>query len=103
MVLFLFVIMLLNLDDMPALRAFKWGQGVAFVLGAAVVAQLLALVALRFDAVPEAVSPAAAANASAASLGAVLLTDYAYHLQIVGLLLLAATIGAVLLAKKRFA
>ncbi|MEL6613057.1 MAG: NADH-quinone oxidoreductase subunit J [Bacteroidota bacterium] len=104
MVLFLFVIMLLNLDDMPSLRAFKWGQGVAFVLGVAVVAQLLALVALRFDAVPEAVSPeAAAANASAASLGAVLLTDYAYHLQIVGLLLLAATIGAVLLAKKRFA
>ncbi|MEM8559227.1 MAG: NADH-quinone oxidoreductase subunit J, partial [Bacteroidota bacterium] len=34
MVLFLFVIMLLNLDAMPSLRAFSWKQGVAFGLGA---------------------------------------------------------------------
>ena len=37
------------------------------------------------------------------NLGVVLLTEHAFTLQIVGILLLAATIGAVVLAKKRFA
>jgi NADH-quinone oxidoreductase subunit J len=103
MVLFLFVIMLLNLDVMPELSAFGWRQGVAFALGAGVLATVLALVALELGFVPEVVTPAeAAVVASAPALGIVLFTEYAFHLQIIGLLLLAATIGAVVLAKKRF-
>ena len=47
MVLFLFVIMLLNLDEMPRLGAFNWRKGAAFVLGVAVLAQLLTVVVGR--------------------------------------------------------
>jgi len=102
MVLFLFVIMLLNLTDMPDLGRITWAKAAAFLVAVAVLAQLLVAVALGLDLVPEPVSPELAAQtASANNLGLVLFTEYAYHLQIVAVLLLAATIGAVLLAKKR--
>ena len=102
MVLFLFVIMLLNLGEIPRLPQIDWKKGVAFLLGVAVLAQLLYVVALGLDVIPEGVTPEEAAlNGSAETIGRVLFTDYAFTLQIIGVLLLAATIGAVLLAKKR--
>ncbi|HYE95024.1 MAG TPA: NADH-quinone oxidoreductase subunit J [Rubricoccaceae bacterium] len=103
MVLFLFVIMLLNLEATPGLTRPSVGRVVAFVLGVAVLAQLLTIVALRFGP-PLAGRPAAEAaeTATARTLGLALLTDHAFALEIVGVLLLAATIGAVILAKKRF-
>ena len=105
MVLFLFVIMLLNLEEMPRLAGFDWRKGAAFILGVAVLAQILAVVAVQTagDALadtPEATDPVVATSVEA--IGVALLTDHAFTLQIVGLLLLGATIGAVLLAKKRF-
>ena len=103
MVLFLFVIMLLNLEAAPRLGGLDWRKVLAFVLGVGVLAQLLVVVALRFDAAPARLSPAeAAASASAERLGVALLTEHAFSLEVIGVLLLAATIGAVLLAKKRF-
>ncbi len=103
MVLFLFVIMLLNLGETPRLGRFDWKKGVAFVLGVAVLAQLLVVVALRLDVMPEPIPAADAAEAtSAEQIGLALLTEHAFSLEIIGVLLLAATIGAVLLAKKRF-
>ncbi|MDX1530520.1 MAG: NADH-quinone oxidoreductase subunit J [Rhodothermales bacterium] len=103
MVLFLFVIMLLNLSETPRLGAFDWKKGVAFLLGVAVLAQILFIVALGLDALPEPVTAVeAAATGTAGAIGLVLFTEYAFTLQIIGVLLLAATIGAVLLAKKRF-
>ncbi len=103
MVLFLFVIMLLNLGEVPRLPAFDWRKGVAFLLGIGVLAQILYVVALGLDVVPTTTTPAeAAANGSAEAIGLVLFVDYAFTIQIIGVLLLAATIGAVLLAKKRF-
>jgi NADH-quinone oxidoreductase subunit J len=103
MVLFLFVIMLLNLGAVPRLPDFDWRKGVAFLLGVGVLAQLLYVVALTLDVVPTTVTAEEAAlNGSAASVGLVLFTEYAFSLQIIAVLLLAATIGAVLLAKKRF-
>jgi NADH-quinone oxidoreductase subunit J len=103
MVLFLFVIMLLNLEEMPRLAGFDWRKGAAFILGVAVLAQLLAVVALQIPGAAEA--PDSAERMAATSVNAIgvsLLTDHAFTLQIVGVLLLGATIGAVLLAKKRF-
>ena len=109
MVLFLFVIMLLNLEEMPKLGDFSARKGVAYLLGVAVLAQLLAVVATRFDAAPTATAlpdtPEATEvvlGTTVEALGVALLTDHAFSLQIIGGLLLAATIGAVLLAKKRF-
>jgi NADH-quinone oxidoreductase subunit J len=104
MVLFLFVIMLLNLEAAPRLGGLDPKKIVAFALGVAVLAQLLVLVALRLDVAPAAlVAPEAAAEAASAhNLGVALLTEHAFALELIGVLLLAATIGAVLLAKKRF-
>ena len=103
MVLFLFVIMLLNLGAVPRLPAFDWRKGVAFLLGVGVLAQILYVVALGLDVVPTTVTAEEAAiNGSAEAIGLVLFTEYAFSLQIIAVLLLAATIGAVLLAKKRF-
>lgn len=103
MVLFLFVIMLLNLGEVPRLPAFDWRKGAAFLLGVGVLAQILYVISLGLDVVPTTTTPLeAAANGSALSIGLVLFTEYAFTIQIIGVLLLAATIGAVLLAKKRF-
>lgn len=103
MVLFLFVIMLLNLGETPRLQALRVGRVVAFVLGVGVLAQLLAVVALRVGAAPVLLPAAeAAAATSVENIGLSLLTEHAFSLQIIGVLLLGATIGAVLLAKKRF-
>ena len=133
MVLFLFVIMLLNLEEMPRLSAFTWTRAAAFAAGVCVLALLLTVVAGRADLLPEtgiaaavavvetepaevlvapdgeivAVDPAEAVAVafdptSVEQIGVALLTRHAFTLEIVGALLLAATIGAVLLAKKRF-
>ena len=122
MVLFLFVIMLLNLDEAPRLGQVDWRKATAFVLGVAVLAQLLAVVAVNVlgpastrvavDArtVPAGTPAVSAGDAGAVAatdptgveaLGVALLTDHAFSLEIIGVLLLGATIGAVLLAKKR--
>ena len=101
MVLFLFVIMLLNLEEMPRLAAFDWRKAAAYVLGVAVLAQLLAVVAVRVQPVGPAVDPLVE-PVTVRELGLALMTDHAFSLEIIGALLLAATIGAVLLAKKRF-
>ena len=130
MVLFLFVIMLLNLEEMPRLTAFTWTRAVAFVAAVGVLAMLLTVVSTRIDldptaldvAVVETEPPAVLLDAegdvvavdpgqavaipfdptSVEQIGIALLTRHAFTLEIVGALLLAATIGAVLLAKKRF-
>ncbi len=132
MVLFLFVIMLLNLEQTPRLSAFTWTRAVAFVGGVSVLALLLTAVVERTDLVADpteveaavvdpagpavvvgpdgeavAVAPGEVAvvpldPTSVEQIGVALLTRHAFTLEIVGALLLAATIGAVLLAKKRF-
>ena len=103
MVLFLFVIMLLNLEDMPRLQGISWSRVAAFVAGVGVLALLLTVVTVQFDGLADA--PEATErieSTSVEALGVALLTRHAFTLQIIGALLLAATIGAVLLAKKRF-
>ncbi len=103
MVLFLFVIMLLNLESMPSLGDLDWRKVVAFALGIAVLAQLLVVISLKLDVMPEPVAIAEAADAtSATNIGIALLTEHSFSLEIIGVLLLAATVGAVMLAKKRF-
>ena len=103
MVLFLFVIMLLNLDELPRLANFDWRVGIAFAGGTALLALLTYVLASGLDAMPSMqIGPAAAASGTAKAVAWPLFTTYALPFEIVGLLLLVATIGAVLLAKKRF-
>lgn len=103
MVLFLFVIMLLNLEQTPRLSGFTWARAAAFVSAVGVLALLLTVVASRLELLPDAPdAEQAVAATSVNEIGVALLTRHAFTLEIVGALLLAATIGAVLLAKKRF-
>lgn len=103
MVLFLFVIMLLNLSALPQLQEINWTSGVAFALGLVLLSQLLYVVSLEFDLGVESVAPETAAEVgSAATLGEVLFTRYALHVEVAGVLLLAAAVGALMLAQRRF-
>lgn len=103
MVLFLFVIMLLNLDEFPSVKTIEWKKVFAYGLGIIVLSQLVYVVALAADALPAGVNSEQAAElGTATNLGIELFSKYAFHLEIIAVLLLAATIGAVLLAKKRF-
>ncbi len=104
MVLFLFVIMLLNLTALPRLEHIDWKRVLAFILGMGLLAQLVYIIALGFDALPEPVSVAQSAESGTATVIATeLFTRYALAFEVIGVLLLVATIGAVMLAKRRFA
>ncbi|GIV58305.1 MAG: NADH-quinone oxidoreductase subunit J [Bacteroidetes bacterium] len=103
MVLFLFVIMLLNLAALPRFQQVDWRRGVAFVLVMGVLAELAYITALAADVLPEPVSPEQAAQTGyATEIAKELFTRYALPLEMIGVLLLVATIGAVMFAKRRF-
>ncbi|GMQ81347.1 MAG: NADH-quinone oxidoreductase subunit J [Rhodothermia bacterium] len=102
MVLFLFVIMLLNLDALPDVNNIEWKRVFGFTLGMGVLALLWFAVASSLDILPYKISAGRAAEVgSATSLGEVLFTQYAMPLEVIGILLLAATIGAVMIAKRK--
>lgn len=101
MVLFLFVIMLLNLSALPRLKDVDWKLTGAFVGGVAMISLVVYALLSATDLLPSVPDRAAAGEAgSASTLGKVLFTDYALMLEVIGILLLAATIGAVMLARK---
>jgi len=103
MVLFLFVIMLLNLSALPEMKEIDWARVGGFIVAMVVLSQLLYVVALEFDLGVEPVPAETAAEVgSAATLGEVLFTRYALHVEVAGILLLAATVGAVMLAQRKF-
>ncbi len=101
MVLFLFVIMLLNLGALPNLERVDFKKGVGFVLGVAILAQLVFLGATAVGDFPAAASDPEATGAATA-IAKELFTRYALPFEMIGILLLVATIGAVMLAKHRF-
>lgn len=106
MVLFLFVIMLLNLgnDFEPDFRNSVWiavGGGSALVM--------LALLALMFRggaaplgemAGPAVLAAQIAEHGAVGAIGVPMFTEFVVHLQVTGLLLLVAVVGAVVLAKR---
>jgi NADH-quinone oxidoreductase subunit J len=95
--------MLLNLSALPQLEEIQWTQVAAFVVGVVVMAQLLYVTALGLDIPVEPVTAdVAAETGDARTLGKALFTRYALHVEVAGILLLAATVGAVMLAQRRF-
>ena len=101
MVLFLFVVMLLN----PAAPTARFAVPAGGVAVAAVLAALFAALAMRGAAsLPGAGGPppeAAADAGSAAAVGRVLFSAYLYPFEIASILLLAAMVGAVVLARRQ--
>ena len=106
MVVFLFVVMLLNLGHADAAGDFRKNGvrvGAGFV-GLALLAQLLVMVRSRFPALPAA-SPEAVVGPPnvVAPVASVLFTEHLLAFEVTSLLLLAAVVGAVVLAKRRTA
>ena len=106
MVLVLFVIMLRNLQD-EARRHDKraWRQYSGAGLAVAVLAVLIPLLGGSGSFTTEALArahPDPAALGTVENIGAVLFRDFLFPFEMASLLLLAAIVGAVVLAKKRF-
>jgi NADH-quinone oxidoreductase subunit J len=102
MVLFLFVIMLLNVQGEPAEARFGWMRPVAY-LAALVAAASIAVVAFSDPRqLPSAELIAGALRGGGAdAVGEVLFSDFVLAFQLVGVLLLTGIIGAVSLVQRR--
>ena len=100
MVVFIFVVMLLNLghgDGIGDIRG-KWGRLAAAGFGVALAAQLLVLTRQRVDVEPAYVEPSRNAITPVAQ---VLFTEHLLAFEVTSILLLTAIVGGVVLAKRR--
>ncbi|HEX6926233.1 MAG TPA: NADH-quinone oxidoreductase subunit J [Longimicrobiaceae bacterium] len=108
MVLFLFVIMLLNLGNQfePDFRGTVW-KVVAGGTGLVMIALLARMSATPAEPVgasggPDALAAQVAERGVVGVIGIPMFTDFMVPLQVTGILLLVAVVGAVALAKRRF-
>ena len=102
MVLFLFVIMLLNLGEEEKVKEkFLSKKTLGFALGAVLLAQFIFAFG-KISADTNTLSPNAMQQGTVEYIGKVLFTEYLFPFEAVSFLLLAAIVGAVVLAKKKF-
>lgn len=101
MVLFLFVIMLLNLKENKKLTEEYSFKKITAILLSLLLALLLGT-SFYFGFQGKQMSNVAERIGTAESLGKSLFTSYSFHVLAAGMLLLAAIVGAVMLAKKKF-
>ena len=95
-VLFLFVVMMLDVDFATLKKGVLQYMPLAFIIGVIVAIELI-LVASGYTARPGAAAPKVDAVSNTQALGRVLYTQYAYFFQAAGLILLTAMIGAIVL------
>jgi len=101
MVLFLFVIMLLNLGDEERLaEKISYAKMAGVGLSVGVFLEIVYIVGFSAGALPPGDIAHGAAIGTIEAVGSVLFTSYLFPIEIVAILLLAAVIGAVILAKK---
>ena len=101
MVLFLFVIMLLNLGDEQRLtEKISYVKMVAVGLSVGVFLEIVYIVGFSTNALPQGDLAGGIEIGTIESIGKVMFTSYLFPVEIVAVLLLAAVIGAVILAKK---
>jgi NADH-quinone oxidoreductase subunit J len=102
MVLFLFVIMLLNVgDETRAAEKAGLARMTAIALAAAVLVEILIGAGVLHLQAPAVQSDRAAAMGTVESVGSVLYTGYLLPFEITSILLLAAMVGVIVLAKKK--
>ncbi len=101
MVLFLFVIMLLNVDDEEQfLQTFRVKYFIVFILGVVVLGQILYSLGGVVELLPE-ISPEMARVGTVEAIGDVLFTDYLFAFEMTAILLTAAVVGALMVAQYR--
>ncbi len=99
MVLVVFVIMLLNLDDDRPLNRLRYLYAIGGGLGVVLLAQTLFVFYAVLRAPNEAVDPNASAGKTI-TIGQAMYTEYLLPVEIVGVLLMMAIIGSVMLARR---
>lgn len=103
MVLVLFVIMLLNLQDDKRLRESRtWKQYLGVLFGAVLLLMLVQVVMAVRGSVWNGLSPESENIGKVEHIGMTLFTEYLFPFEMTAILLLAAMVGAIVLAKKRF-
>lgn len=101
MVLFLFVIMLLNLGSEETLfDTFRVKYFAAFLLGVAVLSQIIYSIGSFTDTLPV-VSPDMKQAGTVEAVGDVLFTQYLLPFELTAVLLTAAVVGALLIAQQK--
>ncbi len=96
-VLFLFVVMMLDVDFSELRKGSARYLPLGFLIGAVLLAELVA-VAGTFTLAPGAIQPLASQQVTnTAAIGAVLYTKYVYYFELSGAILLVAMIGAIVL------
>ncbi len=98
MVLFIFVIMMVNLKEGVPPEKKRWTMGLSFLIGIVLVIELI--VALS-GALSPAQSPGSAELANPTNLGKLLFTEYLYPFEITSILIIAVLVGAIVLVKKK--
>lgn len=96
MVLFLFVIMLLNLREEEGVMKFDVTRGVAFILGLAFVAEMMYVLRSFW----EKSAGGDFAYGKAEPIGRALMTEYLFPFEMISVVLIAALIGAILVARR---
>lgn len=100
MVLFLFVIMLLGAEKLPAGDGISWQRPAAIVLGTALLAEAAYVLFLRpTEALQGAQEAVTAGFGEPKVLADVLFNQYALPVQIIGVLLLVAMVGVIVMVK----
>jgi NADH-quinone oxidoreductase subunit J len=103
MVLFMFVIMLLNLgDDKRLTDRVTWKQVVAIGLSLVLVMQILYIIGFGETDLPQTISDRAAEIGTVEYIGMQLFTQYVLPIEAISVLLVAAVVGAIVLAKRKF-
>ncbi|MCL4153354.1 UNVERIFIED_CONTAM: hypothetical protein GTU68_039473, partial [Idotea baltica] len=96
MVLFLFVIMLLNLQEEHGVLQFDAKRGIAFILGLAFVAEMLFV----FRGWHDKDVTGAFSFGEVEPIGKELMTNFIFPFEMISIVLLAALIGAIAIARK---
>jgi len=103
MVLFLFVVMLLRLADEPQLaEKLTYRKLIAVALAFGLFLEVAYIIGIESKARSAVQSPNAVTIGTAESIGTELFTNYLFPFEVTSIILLAAIVGAIVLAKKRF-
>ena len=101
MVLFLFVVMMLDINVERIREGFWRNLPLALVVGGVMVAEMAAVLAGRYFRLTSAPKPPPTGYSNTKELGRLLYTDYAYAFEIAAVILLVAIIAAIALTLRR--
>jgi NADH-quinone oxidoreductase subunit J len=101
MVLVVFVIMLLNLRGEVFSITGNWKTAVGLLAVAGILTQMIAMFMMASDTLPKSLDSKAIELGTVESIGTKLYTSYAFPFEMASIILIAAAVGAIVLAKKK--